>query len=69
LRTAARGALAAEFAVTDTSGRWILSGIHLVLGIGFLGSYRREILPTLIAPFRRITAIRPEPDPVSEETR
>ncbi|MGV3712469.1 sodium:proton exchanger [Pseudolysinimonas sp.] len=60
---------AVQFAVTDTTGRWILSGVHLVLGIGFLVSYRREILPTLIAPFRRITAIRPEPDPVSEETR
>lgn len=42
-----------QFFVTDTSGRFILSAIHAVLAIVFLIIHRREILPTLVAPFRR----------------
>lgn len=42
-----------QFFVTDTSGRYILSAIQAVLAIVFLILHRKEILPTLAAPFRR----------------
>jgi DNA-binding transcriptional ArsR family regulator len=42
-----------QFFVTDTSGRYILSAIQAVLAIVFLILHRRDILPTLAAPFRR----------------
>lgn len=42
-----------QFFITDTSGRYILSAIQAVLAIVFLILHRKEILPTLAAPFRR----------------
>lgn len=44
---------AVQFAVTDTTGRYVLSIIHLVIAVGLLVVHRREIVPTLAAPFRR----------------
>ena len=44
---------AVQFVVTDTSGRWILSIVHLVLAVVVLWINRRDVLPTLAAPFRR----------------
>lgn len=44
---------AVQFAVTDETGRWILSGVHLVIAAVLLVAQRREILPTLRAPFAR----------------
>ncbi len=40
-----------QFLVTDTTGRYLLSAVHLVLAAGFLIAHRRDILPTLVAPF------------------
>lgn len=44
---------AVQFVVTDTSGRWVLSVVHLVAAAVVFWINRREILPTLAAPFRR----------------
>jgi cation:H+ antiporter len=57
---------AVQFAITDELGRWILSGVHLALGIGFLVYYRRELLPTVTAPFRRISRATPERETVPD---
>lgn len=42
-----------QFFITDTSGRYVLSIVQTVLAIGFLIVHRRDVLPTLAAPFRR----------------
>ena len=44
---------AVQFFVTDTQGRLVLSGIQLLIAGGYLIAHRREIVPTLRAPFRR----------------
>lgn len=44
---------AAQFAVTGTTGRYVLSIVRAVLAIGFFIAHRRDIIPTLAAPFRR----------------
>ncbi|NHN55858.1 sodium:proton exchanger [Calidifontibacter sp. DB0510] len=44
---------AVQFAITDTTGRYVLSATQALLAIGFLIAHRREVLPTLAAPFRR----------------
>jgi cation:H+ antiporter len=41
-----------QFLVTDTTGRYVLSAVHLVLAAAFLIAHRRNILRTLVAPFR-----------------
>ncbi|MCW2797938.1 sodium:proton exchanger [Nocardioides sp.] len=51
---------AVQFFVTDTSGRYVLSVFHIVIAVAALYINRNNILPTLIAPFRRPT--RPEPE-------
>ncbi|MFP3395668.1 sodium:proton exchanger [Brevibacterium sp. H602] len=51
-----------QFFVTDTSGRYILSAIQAVLAIVVLILHRRDILPTLAAPFRR-----PQPGDVTAD--
>jgi cation:H+ antiporter len=48
---------AVQFAVTDTTGRWVLSGIHLLIAVVVLIVNRRSILPALRAPF-----LRPQPE-------
>lgn len=50
---------AVQFAVTDSTGRYILSIIHIVIAVALLVIHRRDIVPTLSAPFRRS-----EPEPV-----
>lgn len=55
---------AVQFVVTDTSGRWILSIIHAVAALAFLVAHRRDIAPTLAAPFR---SQRAEPAERTEE--
>ena len=44
---------AVQFFVTDTTGRYVLSAIQLVIAVILLVRNRRDILPTLAAPFRR----------------
>ncbi|MEV7973742.1 sodium:proton exchanger [Cellulomonas sp. NPDC089187] len=44
---------AVQFVVTGTTGRFILSGIYLVIAAVVMAVHRRQLLPTLIAPFRR----------------
>ncbi|ROS78334.1 cation:H+ antiporter [Curtobacterium sp. PhB130] len=44
---------AVQFAVTDTNGRWVLSIVHVVAALVVFWINRRDILPTLAAPFRR----------------
>lgn len=44
---------AVQFVVTDTGGRWVLSGVHVVAALVVLWVNRASILPTLRAPFRR----------------
>lgn len=43
-----------QFFVTDTTGRYVLSAIHVVLALGFFIAHRRDIVPTLTAPFRPV---------------
>lgn len=45
---------AVQFFVTDTGGRYILSGIQIAIAIVALIVHRRDILPTLAAPFRSV---------------
>ncbi|GAB3913578.1 sodium/calcium exchanger family protein [Microlunatus endophyticus] len=47
------GLFACQFVIPGTTGRLVLSGVFGVLTIGALVVNRREILPTLLAPFRR----------------
>lgn len=47
------GLFAVQFFVTDTTGRYVLAIVQLVIAVGFLIVNRREIAPTLAAPFRR----------------
>jgi cation:H+ antiporter len=50
---------AVQFAVTGTTGRYILSAAHLLIALVVFWIQRRNILPTLAAPFRRPVS---EPD-------
>lgn len=52
-----------QFFVTDTSGRYILSAVQAILAIVFLFLHRKDILPTLAAPFRRPQADPDEVEP------
>ncbi|MFC6355711.1 sodium:proton exchanger [Luethyella okanaganae] len=57
-RTAAIGLaalFAIQFLVTDTTGRYILSAIQIGVAIVAIVIHRKDILPTLAAPFRRAT--------------
>jgi cation:H+ antiporter len=47
------GLFAVQFAVPGQTGRYVLSGIYLVLAAVALVRNREHILPTLTAPFRR----------------
>ncbi|MFJ3384386.1 MULTISPECIES: sodium:proton exchanger [unclassified Curtobacterium] len=49
---------AVQFFVTDTNGRWVLSIVHVVAALVVFWINRRDILPTLAAPFRRPAAAR-----------
>lgn len=54
------GLFALQFVITDTTGRYALSAIQMMLAVGFVIAHRREVLPTLTAPFRRVP---PAPEP------
>jgi cation:H+ antiporter len=57
------GLFAVQFAIPGQTGRYILSGIYLALAVVALIRNRREVLPTLTAPFRRtakVAADRPD---------
>lgn len=43
---------AVQFFVTDTTGRYVLSAVHLIAAVPFLWIHRHDIVPTLAAPFR-----------------
>ncbi|MGY5765269.1 sodium:proton exchanger [Brachybacterium sp. DNPG3] len=47
---------AAQFAITSTEGRWVLSVLQIGIAIVVLIMNRRHIGPTLAAPFRRAGA-------------
>lgn len=53
-----------QFFVTDTSGRYVLSIIQVLAALPLLWIHRRDILPTLAAPFRRPSR-KPAPEPES----
>lgn len=54
------GLFAVQFVVTSTEGRFVLSGIYLVIAAVVMVRHRHALLPTLTAPFRRETADGPE---------
>jgi cation:H+ antiporter len=54
------GLFSVQFAIPGTEGRLVLSAAYAVIGIVLLVRYRRLIVPTLAAPFRR-TRLVPEP--------
>jgi cation:H+ antiporter len=47
------GLFAVQFAVPGQTGRYVLSGIYLVLAVVALVRNRHHLLPTLTSPFRR----------------
>jgi cation:H+ antiporter len=51
------GLFAVQFAVPSTEGRLVLTAIYAVLAIGALIMNRQQIVPTLLAPFRRESTI------------
>ncbi|MEZ2373184.1 sodium:proton exchanger [Arthrobacter sp. RCC_34] len=57
---------AVQFIVTDTGGRYVLSLVQAVLAVGFLVAHRRDIVPTLAAPFRRPRRVEPARVPERE---
>jgi cation:H+ antiporter len=60
---------AVQFFVIDTTGRYILSAIQIGIAIVALVIHRKDILPTLAAPFRRATTPEPEPESDPEFAR
>jgi len=46
------GLFAVQFAIVDTTGRLILCGVYSIIATVAMAIHRREILPTLAAPFR-----------------
>ncbi|HEX7658398.1 MAG TPA: sodium:proton exchanger [Pseudonocardiaceae bacterium] len=48
------GLFAVQFVVPGTTGRYVLSGIYVVIALVALVRHRHHILPTLAAPFRSI---------------
>jgi cation:H+ antiporter len=60
---------AVQFFVTDTQGRWILSIVHVVVAVVVFWIHRRDIVPTILAPFRRpSTLASAEAAPTERET-
>ncbi|WEK61573.1 MAG: sodium:proton exchanger [Candidatus Microbacterium colombiense] len=55
-----------QFFVTDTGGRYVLSAIHIAVAVILLVINRREIVPTLRAPFLRTTAPPLQPSAEAE---
>lgn len=55
---------AIQFAITGTTGRYILSAAHLLIALVVFWTQRHHILPTLAAPFRRPVSDSDEPDRV-----
>ena len=53
---------AVQFAVTDTSGRYVLSAIHLGIAAVLFWVHRRDIVPALAAPFRRSLPVPADDD-------
>jgi cation:H+ antiporter len=51
---------AVQFAIPGQTGRYVLSGIYLVLAVVALVRHRRQILPTLAAPFRPASKVPAE---------
>ncbi|MEU2201666.1 sodium/calcium exchanger protein [Isoptericola sp. NPDC019482] len=49
------GLFVIQFAVTGTTGRFVLSGIYAAISVAILIVQRRHIIPTLTAPFRTNT--------------
>lgn len=61
---------AVQFLVTDTTGRYVLSVVQLLIGAAVLVLHRKDILPTLAAPFRKPAASSSEaPQSALEESR
>jgi cation:H+ antiporter len=61
-----------QFFVTDTTGRYVLSAVQLVLAVVVLVVHRRDLAATLRAPFQRASAfasVDAEPDAVAGECR
>ena len=56
---------AVQFFVTDTTGRYVLSIVQVAIAVALLVRHRRDILPTLAAPFRRRSG---EPTPELQRT-
>lgn len=52
---------AVQFFVTDETGRYVLSAVHIVVAIVALWIHRRDILPTITAPFRTSAALAEGP--------
>ncbi|WP_051215540.1 sodium:proton exchanger [Granulicoccus phenolivorans] len=49
---------AVQFFVTDTTGRYLLSGVQVAIAVVALIIHRHDILPTLAAPFRRAASFQ-----------
>jgi cation:H+ antiporter len=54
------GLFAVQFAIPGQTGRYILSGVYLVLAVGALIHNRRYVLSTITSPFRRTPKVAAE---------
>ena len=65
------GLFAVQFVIPGMHGRLIISAVYLVLALALLVIHRRQIIPTLTAPFRPVqartapaTPLDPAPSPL-----
>jgi len=62
------GLFVVQFPLTSTEGRLLLSGVYAVIAVAALVRYRRDLLPTLSAPFAgRATRHGGHPHPQPEQ--
>lgn len=57
------GLFAVQFVVPGTTGRLVISAVYAVLAVALMVGHRRHLVPTVLAPFRRVTA---PPAPVGD---
>ena len=60
----------AQFFITDTAGRYWLSLLQIVVAVVALWIHRRDIIPTVMAPFARPSSVQRtrDPDPASRSS-
>ena len=63
------GLFAVQFAVPGTEGRYVISACYAVIALVLMIIHRRQLVPTLTAPFRRMALITRAERPVDPSVR